>query len=266
MTAHPSIPGLDGSIREAIHHHVFSNADREVGGVLVGRVGRLGGPPLVLAAIEAMNADETRASLTFTQDTWTYVHAVIERDYEEDQIVGWYHSHPGFGIFLSEHDLFIHRNFFSDASQIALVVDPLAGTEGVFGWQDGEIVPWYERPTARAGLGRAAEPPAATPPATGRTGWSPIPPAAQPEPQRHVASEQAPTPPPRAVSRLLPSLGRHPHRLIAAGLGLVAGVLLWEGVLRADAAKASLPGPAAHAMTANPDRSPPTVKHRTEHP
>ncbi len=31
-------------------------------------------------------------------------------------IVGWYHTHPSFGIFLSHHDLFIHQNFFCPAA------------------------------------------------------------------------------------------------------------------------------------------------------
>ena len=264
MTAYPSIPGLDGAIGDAIHHHVFSNADREVGGVLIGRVGRHGGPPLVLASIEAMNAGEARASLTFTQDTWTYVHSVIERDYAEDQIVGWYHSHPGFGIFLSEHDLFIHRNFFSDASQIALVVDPLAGTEGVFGWQDGEIVSWYERPTSRAGLGRPPAPPGSQPLGTRRLGWSPLPGAAEPEPKPRVVELTPPSEAAPATPRALAALERRPHRLIAAGVGLIVGVLLWEGVLRSDAGATSSPNWPAHVVLVDPGRSQPTAKPPTE--
>lgn len=96
-----------------------------------------------------MQATQRRDSLTFTQDAWEHIHRTLERSYPDDeQIVGWYHSHPGFGIFLSEHDLFIHRNFFSGPSQIALVVDPHATTEGVFVWGERGIEPLYERPTA----------------------------------------------------------------------------------------------------------------------
>jgi len=156
MTAVKSVTGLDGLVREHVYSHVFENADREVGGVLVGRSGRLGGTPLVTAAIPAVNASEAQSSLTFTQDAWEHVHRVMEAEYPHDEIVGWYHSHPGFGIYLSEDDLFIHRNFFAGPSQIALVVDPLAGAEGVFGWDGAEVAQWYERPTARPGLGRRA--------------------------------------------------------------------------------------------------------------
>ena len=35
------------------------------------------------------------------------------------KIVGWYHTHPGFGVEFSEMDLFIQQNFFGGPAQIA---------------------------------------------------------------------------------------------------------------------------------------------------
>lgn len=148
-----TIPGLEGPVRDEIYDHVFANPGREVGGVLVGQVAPTGGSPWVEAAIPAINADEQRATLTFTQEAWEHVHTILDHEFPEYQIVGWYHSHPGFGIFLSEHDLFIHRNFFSGLSQIAFVVDPHEGTEGVFGWRDGDVAPLYHKATARSPIG-----------------------------------------------------------------------------------------------------------------
>lgn len=142
------VPGLERIYEEAIFPHVFGNADREVGGVLVGRAATTGSIPQVRGAIPAISADEQRATLTFTQESWEHVHRTLESDYPEgEQIVGWYHSHPSFGIFLSGHDLFIHHNFFSGDSQIAVVVDPIGCTEGTFVWRDGEVAPLYEHPT-----------------------------------------------------------------------------------------------------------------------
>jgi proteasome lid subunit RPN8/RPN11 len=130
---------LDRACEEAVYPHVFANPDREVGGVLVGRVSRAGELPLVTGAIQALHAREDPAALTFTQDTWEHVHRTIERRGLEERIVGWYHSHPSFGIFLSERDLFVHRNFFGDPRQVALVVDPVSRAAGVFGWREGDV-------------------------------------------------------------------------------------------------------------------------------
>lgn len=146
----PEIAGLKAINEGTIYPHVFGSADREVGGVLVGRTPADGGLPLVTGAIPAISADEQKATLTFTQEAWAHVHQVLESEFPADeQIVGWYHSHPSFGIFLSGHDLFIHENFFNGPSQIAIVVDPIGCREGAFGWQDGKLVALYERTTPR---------------------------------------------------------------------------------------------------------------------
>ena len=41
------------------------------------------------------------------------------------RIVGWWHSHPNFGCFLSTADLLTQKSFFHKAYQVALVVDPV---------------------------------------------------------------------------------------------------------------------------------------------
>ncbi|MHA2038627.1 MAG: Mov34/MPN/PAD-1 family protein [Promethearchaeota archaeon] len=40
------------------------------------------------------------------------------------RIVGWWHSHPGLGCFLSPVDLKTQKFFFPESYQVALVVDP----------------------------------------------------------------------------------------------------------------------------------------------
>ena len=63
------------------------------------------------------------------------------------KIVGWYHSHPGFGLFLSEYDSFIQENFFIDPNHVALVVDPLEGSLGWFVVRNGKVVELFRKPT-----------------------------------------------------------------------------------------------------------------------
>lgn len=44
---------------------------------------------------------------------------------EDLRIVGWWHSHPGFGCFLSRIDVHTQEFFFPESYQVALVVDPV---------------------------------------------------------------------------------------------------------------------------------------------
>jgi proteasome lid subunit RPN8/RPN11 len=109
----------------------------EVCGVLIGE--NLNGVVEVRASIEASNAAQAGTHVTFTQDAWEEIYKVKDVSYPDERIVGWYHSHPGFGVFLSEHDTFIHRNFFSNPDQVAWVYDPHTDEEGCFGWVAGDI-------------------------------------------------------------------------------------------------------------------------------
>jgi proteasome lid subunit RPN8/RPN11 len=93
----------------------------------------------VEACIQGLNAEEAGAHVTFTQDTWEHIYKVKDKEYPDHRIVGWYHSHPGFGVFLSDHDTFIHNNFFSSPGQVAWVFDPHSDEEGCFGWVGGRL-------------------------------------------------------------------------------------------------------------------------------
>jgi 26S proteasome regulatory subunit N11 len=47
-------------------------------------------------------------------------------------IVGWAHSHPGYGCFLSNIDLDTQRRYFPLSHQVAMVMDPYTGEYDIF--------------------------------------------------------------------------------------------------------------------------------------
>lgn len=129
--------GMKSNVLREIRQHARSSMSAEICGVLIGRLEN--GKTLVEASIQGEEARQGGSHVTFTQETWTHIYQVKDAQYPDKRIVGWYHSHPGFGVFLSEHDTFIHRNFFSDPSQLAWVYDPHSDEEGCFAWESGEI-------------------------------------------------------------------------------------------------------------------------------
>lgn len=128
---------VDSEVVRQIRQHARSCTKTEVCGVLIGQ--DRDGVVEVEASITGLNAEEAGAHVTFTQDTWAHIYKIKDREYPEHRIVGWYHSHPGFGVFLSDHDTFIHKNFFSSPGQVAWVFDPHSDEEGCFGWVGGRI-------------------------------------------------------------------------------------------------------------------------------
>ncbi|MEM8874877.1 MAG: Mov34/MPN/PAD-1 family protein [Planctomycetota bacterium] len=131
---------------DAMLKHANSRTDVEVCGVLAGNLYRdhFGPYLLISAAIPGHAASQRGASVTFTAETWTSVMEKMESDHADRKMAGWYHTHPDFGVFLSDADVFIHRNFFDLPWQPAIVVDPVRQEIGNFVWRGGnpEREPW----------------------------------------------------------------------------------------------------------------------------
>jgi proteasome lid subunit RPN8/RPN11 len=137
---------------DAVETHAFSDVTREVGGVLVGEF--IDDRASVEVALPALKAVGAQTNVTFTHEVWQEVLDTVERRHVGKKIVGWYHTHPGFGLFLSDYGKFIHRNFFTDPRMVALVVDPLAGELGWFRWQGDDVVLTDQQPTMRPAVQR----------------------------------------------------------------------------------------------------------------
>ncbi len=123
--------------------HASEFPDVEVCGVLVGAFQE--DPKtqgvIVEGIIRGEGARERGAAVTFTNETWNHIHEAMDKRWEGRKIVGWYHTHPDFDVFLSDMDTFIHTNFFSHPSQVAVVRDPIRGLTAAFIPKGGTLVP-----------------------------------------------------------------------------------------------------------------------------
>lgn len=131
---------MDESVHAQVLKHAQENLSIEICGVLVGQWQQDQDGPYaaISAAIPGDAAGNKFAEVTFTHETWAKINQRMDKEFADRRIVGWYHTHPDFGIFLSDRDRFIHEHFFSDPGQIAYVVDPKRKEEGIFTWSQGK--------------------------------------------------------------------------------------------------------------------------------
>ena len=131
---------IDEPAFRAAQAHALGSLNREVAGVLVGpRPEKQPDGRYVVHIIDTIIAKHTvmhGASVTYTPESWRYLNDKLAERYPDETavMVGWYHTHPGFGIFLSGMDLFIHQNFFTQIWHTALVLDPIGKRSGFFCW------------------------------------------------------------------------------------------------------------------------------------
>ena len=132
---------VDLDVALEMEEHALSNTDVELGGVLLG--GQYHDPqgrPFVLVtdSLRAQHYESTKGSFKFTHDTWQEITRQRDQFGPDVQMVGWYHTHPGWGVFLSGMDLFICEHFFNRPLDVALVIDPCRDERGLFQWSDDQ--------------------------------------------------------------------------------------------------------------------------------
>lgn len=130
------------SILEKIWAHVKSTVHREVGGLIVGDATYQDQHIIIniQAAICSQNTESTAASLCFTFNTWDDLYRKMYFEYPKYSILGWYHSHPGFGLFLSYTDQQTHSSFFYQPWHLALILDPVSEEKAFFYMRGDKII------------------------------------------------------------------------------------------------------------------------------
>ncbi len=134
---------MSPSTHEKILAHAKESTRVEVCGILVGKPRRdkQGAWLEIVDVIRGEHAASQGAQVTFTHKTWDHINSQMDTKFKDQQNVGWYHTHPGFGVFLSNFDTFIHQSYFDHPKQVAFVVDPIHGEEGFFVWKQGKTAP-----------------------------------------------------------------------------------------------------------------------------
>jgi proteasome lid subunit RPN8/RPN11 len=136
---------VDVDVVRDMEAHALSDTSVELGGVLLGgQYHDHDGNPFVLItdSLRAAHYESTKGSFKFTHDTWSAISRERDEFPAELQMVGWYHTHPGWGVFLSGMDKFICHNFFNKPLDVALVIDPCQQERAFFEWTgEGEDQP-----------------------------------------------------------------------------------------------------------------------------
>jgi proteasome lid subunit RPN8/RPN11 len=137
--------------------HVESDTSREHGGLLYGTASVDNDFPnrYFVAVTSFARPDqnrETPVSVEFTAESWIEILGHSSKLPRDSTLVGWYHSHPGLGVFMSATDKHTQRHFFKEKWQFSLVIDPFAAKQDFFVGEhstplESDLVPigmqWY---------------------------------------------------------------------------------------------------------------------------
>jgi proteasome lid subunit RPN8/RPN11 len=121
------------SIEQGVLDKVMERAEdseNEIIGILVGTIEE---HTIVISDAISGEQEQEIARATLPPSTIAQVTDKILKGEVSGRIVGWYHSHPGFGIFMSHTDINTQKNLQQFSSKVtALIVDPDDGDYGFF--------------------------------------------------------------------------------------------------------------------------------------
>ncbi len=118
-----------------LRSHLEANTTVEQGGILFGQAyhdSEHGIYVEITAAVPAPATIGTGAHLEFTSDSWQGIMDYSKSTHPEANIVGWYHSHPNIGVFMSGTDMRTQRAFFYHPWCVSIVYDPVRKQIGYF--------------------------------------------------------------------------------------------------------------------------------------
>ncbi len=130
----------DSLVIDRIMAHARHDTDRECFGILLGKVfldERKGVTWMYLQDVVAASRVEADIStVEVSREEFMRINDEVDRIREQsnDDIrkIGWYHSHPNYGIFMSNTDRLNQKRYYYQEWQLALVVDPIRSTMGFF--------------------------------------------------------------------------------------------------------------------------------------
>ncbi len=131
-------------IARDVHRRVLAQLRRqpvEDGGLLLGIPYHLPQRPAEVALIEVLDAvpapstSGTMVSLRMDGEVWSAANRRLDElrgQLPFVRIIGWYHSHPGFGAFFSDTDRRTQAAFFREAYGVGWCVDPSDDSHACF--------------------------------------------------------------------------------------------------------------------------------------
>lgn len=126
----PLLAFFEHDCMAGMKRHAEQDVLREQAGILCGQAYR--SDKQCYVAIESAIAIDTfgdAGHFRFHQDSWQELWVHLR---DNHNIIGWYHTHPGMGVFLSATDLRTQQLYFSSVWQIAMVIDPISRETGIF--------------------------------------------------------------------------------------------------------------------------------------
>ena len=133
---------IQKTAEEKMRNHALLDPRVEVMGLMLGRVHSWKGNEYVLVKdVVTSDLQATSVEVRFDRNGYEGLFDALDDIEYEYVVVGWYHSHPGHGCFLSDVDIGTQRAMFTEGYHTAVVIDPVNREMAAFHTVGDEVRP-----------------------------------------------------------------------------------------------------------------------------
>lgn len=126
----------------------------EIGGFILGKVdknehqGKIRYQVILERFVDIEPETNNQYQIEFGPAAWSELVRSMDDVYKDQEylLLGWFHTHPGHGLFLSQPDLNIHLTYFKEKYHIALELDSVMNERnpnfefGIFTWKNNQTM------------------------------------------------------------------------------------------------------------------------------
>ncbi|NLM12200.1 MAG: LysM peptidoglycan-binding domain-containing protein [Epulopiscium sp.] len=131
---------LEDYVYTYLYQYAKLNRGEEKGAVLVGYYTEEFGDKMAMIS----GAIQFKSSLAeerthITEEVMNEVRAKLNKYFPDCELMGWMHTQPGYGIFLTTQDIRLQKEFFGKPYQTLMIIDPIENMEAFFLWDKEEV-------------------------------------------------------------------------------------------------------------------------------
>lgn len=136
----PLLVFIEESCMQAMEAHARGDVLNEQAGIICGHayMDVTGQLYIVVTSVLEAETSNSPTHFRFHDGSWEKLWSRIK---DGSNLLGWYHSHPGMGVFLSSTDVRTQQLYFPAPWQVAIVLDPVSQETAVFHGAKGERLP-----------------------------------------------------------------------------------------------------------------------------
>lgn len=131
---------LEDYVYTYLYQYAKLNRGEEKGAVLVGYyTEELGDKMAMISGAIQFKSSLAEERTHITEEVMNEVRAKLNKYFPDCELMGWMHTQPGYGIFLTTQDIRLQKEFFGKPYQTLMIIDPIENMEAFFLWDKEEV-------------------------------------------------------------------------------------------------------------------------------